>query len=90
VPDGNLGAFGRVMRLADIMKMIVNPGDKPTESSLPADQAASGTAVDPICGMTVRLTETAITLEQNGTTVGFCSTACRDIFAAQQPTVTAE
>lgn len=84
VPDGNMGAFGRVVRLSDIHKMVVDPDSKVAEGSISADELTPGTAVDPICGMTVALTDTAITLEHDGTTDAFCSTACRDAFAAQQ------
>ena len=84
VPDGNMGAFGRVLHLADIMKMVVNPEPKPAERGEPADEPAPpGTAVDPICGMCVALTDTTITLEHDGTTHAFCCGGCRDVFAAQ-------
>jgi YHS domain-containing protein/phenylpyruvate tautomerase PptA (4-oxalocrotonate tautomerase family) len=89
VPDGNMGTFGQVVRIGDIMKLVVNPEAGPPESSTPADEAAPVTAIDPICGMTVALTDTAITLVQDGTTYAFCSTACRDVFAARQRAATA-
>jgi xanthine dehydrogenase accessory factor len=49
--------------------------------------AASGTpqAVDPVCGMTVAVTESAAAsprYELAGTTWYFCGPACRDVFAA--------
>jgi YHS domain-containing protein len=81
LPDGQIGAFGRTMRLADITRMIVH-GDAPGPSSAPDDPAVP-TAVDPICGMTVNLTEDAITLEHDGTPYAFCNPGCRDAFAAQ-------
>ena len=84
VPDGNMGAFGRVLRLVDIVKMVVNTEPKPAERGEPADEPAPpGTAVDPICGMSVALTDTTITLEHDGTTHAFCCGGCRDVFAAQ-------
>lgn len=89
VPDGNMGAFGQVVRIGDIMKLVVNSGAKPTGRGTPPAKAAPATAIDPICGMTVALTDTAITLVQDGNTYAFCCTACRDVFAAQPRAVTA-
>lgn len=80
LPDSRIGAFGRPMPLADITRLIMR-GDAPTH---PADnEPAMPTAVDPICGMTVSLTDNAITLDHEGTTYAFCSPGCRDIFTPQ-------
>lgn len=84
LPDGNMGAFGRVVRLAEIMQMVIQPGEKPPVVDLPVHGPPPGAALDPICGMTVTLSSTAITLEHDGSTRAFCSSACRDIFAAQR------
>jgi YHS domain-containing protein len=83
--EGNTGAFGQVVRTADIVKLTVQ-GKRP-EAVVPSAEPPS-TAVDPICGMTVTLTDTAITLEHDGTTYAFCATACRDLFAAQRQSAT--
>lgn len=83
IPDGNMGAFGRVMRLADIMKMVVDPEPEPAGRGGPADEPAADTAVDPVCGMSVALTDTTITLERDGKTHAFCCGGCRDVFAAR-------
>jgi YHS domain-containing protein len=80
-PDGNMGAFGQIVRIGDIMQIVLNSDFRPTAPAV----ASEGTVVDPICGMTVALTDAAITLELGGTTHAFCSAACRDIFARQQP-----
>jgi YHS domain-containing protein len=79
-----MGVFGQVVRIGDIMKLVVNPGSKPAGNGHPTAGVSSATAIDPICGMTVALTDTAITLVQDGETYAFCCTACRDAFAAQQ------
>ncbi|WP_426977717.1 XdhC family protein [Pseudarthrobacter sp. O4] len=42
--------------------------------------AAPGTAIDPVCGMTVAAVETSLHLEHNGVTVYFCSPGCRAAF----------
>ena len=55
---------------------------------IPTDEPVPDTAVDPICGMSVALTETAITLEHDGATYAFCNAGCRDIFVAQQRAAT--
>ena len=81
IPDGNAGAFGRTIPTADIINYVVT-GNVP-EPDAPSDERSAETVIDPICGMTVALDGSAITVEHNGTTYGFCSPACRDIFSAQ-------
>ena len=44
--------------------------------------AGSGTVVDPVCGMTVDPATAAAHLRHDGHDVSFCSTGCRDSFAA--------
>ncbi|HEX5503644.1 MAG TPA: hypothetical protein VFW96_13555 [Thermomicrobiales bacterium] len=87
VPDGNMGAFGQVLRIGDIMHLAIE-GTRPAGDGAPAG-AAPETAIDPICGMTVALTADALTLTHDGATHAFCSTACRDLFAAQHGAATA-
>lgn len=81
VPDGNMGAFGQVLRIGDIMQLAIK-GTRPTGNGTPAE-AVPDTVIDPICGMTVALTPDALTLTLDGDTYAFCSPACRDLFAAQ-------
>lgn len=61
------------------------PGQATTPDDELADAAgpSSGTAVDPVCGMTVALA-TAVTLELDGTRYAFCCTGCRDVFLARR------
>lgn len=55
----------------------------PESSDLP-----DGMVLDPICGMRVRLGPRPITLDHDGTTVGFCWTGCRSAYAqAHHPTM---
>lgn len=82
VAEGSYGAFGRVMRSTDIIKLITKPY-REASAGRTAEQPAPGTAIDPICGMTVALTDTAITLEHAGTTYAFCSSGCRGVFAEE-------
>jgi YHS domain-containing protein len=42
-----------------------------------------GVALDPMCGMRVRLGPSAITLEHDGETKAFCAAACRAAYARQ-------
>lgn len=86
VPDGNMGVYGQVVRIGDLMKMVTTPGYKPSagntapgETGKPDDESL----IDPICGMRVTLEEHAITVVRDGITYGFCSTVCRDLFHSQ-------
>src|SRR5262245_19484563 len=61
------------------------PTDAPEPS--PAEPApialATETAIDPVCGMEVAVSEASIQLERDGETHYFCSEGCRDTFSAQ-------
>jgi YHS domain-containing protein len=46
-----------------------------------AQQKAGDTAVDPVCGMTVKKAEAKATYEYKGETYYFCNTGCKDAFA---------
>jgi YHS domain-containing protein len=83
LPDGNLGAFGQPLRMAEIMKLVIDPTYKGKQLRRPDEESTAATVVDPICGMTVLLTADAITWAHQGTTYGFCCRACRDLFVAQ-------
>ena len=83
VPEGSCGALGQVMGSTDIIKMITKSYREAPEGSLPTREPAPGTAIDPICGMTVALTSAAITLEHDDTLYAFCSHGCRAVFAEE-------
>lgn len=51
----------------------VAPDGKPT---------APGTAIDPVCGMTVLITDDTITATSHGETAWFCCAGCRDAWLA--------
>jgi YHS domain-containing protein len=82
VPEGSFGSLGRAMRNADIIRMVMGAGDGAPDAAVPV-AAGADTAVDPICGMRVALTGTAITLEHAGATYAFCNAGCRELFAEQ-------
>lgn len=79
VPEGGIGTLGKVMRSTDIIEMITLPFQKLAEGATMV--APPGMAIDPICGMTVALNDTAITLAHEGQTYAFCCTGCRAVFA---------
>ena len=83
IPEGSCGVFGQVLRSTDIINMVTKPFREAPEGRIPADEPAPGTAIDPICGMSVALTDTTITLEHGGTTYAFCCVGCRTVFAEQ-------
>lgn len=82
IPDGNLGACGHVLPTSAITEFVVTGRDLSTPIEPEGD--ASTMLVDPICGMAVALTQSAITLESAGVTYAFCSATCRDLFAARE------
>ena len=55
--------------------------DHPAERSAP-DAAPAEAAIDPVCGMTVKLGIGKPTFDYGGVTYHFCSKGCRDKFAA--------
>jgi protein SCO1/2 len=61
------------------------PAEAASSSGPPMEEAPAGTpvasiAVDPVCGMNVRVTDTARHAEHDGKTFYFCSDSCRDRF----------
>ena len=44
------------------------------------EQDMPGTAIDPVCGMTVAAADSSLQLEHNGVTMYFCSPGCRAAF----------
>jgi YHS domain-containing protein/phenylpyruvate tautomerase PptA (4-oxalocrotonate tautomerase family) len=81
VPDGNVGAFGQILPTAAITNLVVR-GTRP-EPTTHGTCGGPATTIDPICGMTVPLTDTAITLDRDGVTYAFCNPSCRDLFVAR-------
>lgn len=81
VPEGSMGAFGHVMGSTDIVKMVTRPF---REAEVSTADPPPGTAIDPICGMSVTLAEATITLAHDGTEYAFCSAACRRVFSEER------
>lgn len=87
--EGSYGLFGKVMRSTDIVEEMVRPMTEAGADALLRDPPP-GMAIDPVCGMTVPMGETAVTWVHEGTTYAFCSTACRTVFKERQRAVAAE
>ncbi|MEU2864582.1 hypothetical protein ABZ672_40680 [Streptomyces mirabilis] len=80
IPEGSLGMCGRPMGSLDLIQRMTAP-HRADIAHLPTDDLAPGTVIDPVCGMTVDLNATDLTLEYEDTVYGFCNGQCRRIFA---------
>jgi xanthine dehydrogenase accessory factor len=78
------GEPGQVPRLSTIgMEAPRSEAPEPT-SREPAPVALSTeTAIDPVCGMEVAVSQASIHLERDGDLYYFCSEGCRDTFSSQ-------
>lgn len=78
VPEGGYGAYGRVLGQSALAGLI-------SDARQGIDDVPDGMAVDPVCGMTVRLDRPdAVTAEVDGTRYGFCCSHCRGEFLSRQ------
>src|SRR5579875_1952916 len=75
VPDGCLGMNGKACDSSDIVRFLTRDLDIPEPAGLPDD-----VVIDPVCGMRVHLGKSAITLDHDGRTTGFCAAGCRDVY----------
>lgn len=81
IADGSIGLDGRPATADDVLATMTAEFRARTDAGdvdLP-----DGTVIDPICGMRVKLGKGAITVEDDGVTVGFCAQACRDAYVRQ-------
>jgi YHS domain-containing protein len=76
VMDGSIGMNGRPTTSTDIVRHLTQGIQPPEAAGLP-----DGVVIDPVCGMQVHLGRSAITLESDGRTIGFCATGCRRVYA---------
>ena len=80
-PEGQAGRAPRPRAIG--MEAPRTEAPEPT-STEPAPVAVSTeTAIDPVCGMEVAVSEASIHLERDGDLYYFCSEGCRDTFSAQ-------
>ncbi|MFE3461715.1 YHS domain protein [Nocardiopsis aegyptia] len=76
VPEGGIGVAGKPVTSDGIVEMMSEPYEQ--------DRADGRAVKDPLCGVTVPLNESAVTLELDGTLYGFCCADCREEFAAKR------
>jgi YHS domain-containing protein len=74
-----IGTLGRVTTATDITRLITD--DYRTSGA--QQEAAPGTAIDPVCGMAVDLATATITLERDGTLYAFCAPVCKKVFSEE-------
>ena len=67
--------------LAEVVA-VRHHGDQPVGEPMYARVAKPAEAIDPICGMTVAITPTALAADYDGTTYYFCAAGCRRRFLA--------
>ncbi|MFI6564975.1 hypothetical protein [Streptomyces sp. NPDC050534] len=80
IAEGSLGMYGRPMGSLDLIRHMTAP-HRDAVAHLATDGLPPGTVIDPVCGMTVDLGATDLTLEVDGTVHGFCNGQCQRIFA---------
>jgi hypothetical protein len=81
VADASIGMDGRPATADDVVGSMTEEfraRSEPDGAELP-----EGVAIDPMCGMRVRLGPSAITLDHDGETKAFCAAACRAAYARQ-------
>ncbi|MQA16331.1 MAG: hypothetical protein GEV09_19940 [Pseudonocardiaceae bacterium] len=83
IAEGSCGVFGQAMGSTDIVKVITKSYREGAQGDRTED-LPPGTALDPVCGMTVPLADAAKIVKQDGTTYAFCGSACHAVFAQDQ------
>jgi YHS domain-containing protein len=79
VADGSIGLNGKPTTATGVVAYMTEEF-RASEQAEPAEGLTEGVLIDPVCGMRVRLGPDAITLDRDGTTLGFCATGCRDVY----------
>lgn len=81
IADGSIGLNGKATTAAGVVNYMTEEyrAAAHAETDLPY-----GVVIDPICGMQVRPGPSAITLDHDGTTIGFCAAGCRDAYAQNE------
>jgi xanthine dehydrogenase accessory factor len=77
-PEIALSILAELVSVRRRRSVAVAEGVAPDDASPPQP----GTAVDPVCGMTVLMSDSIIHAEVDGQTYWFCCTGCRDTFLA--------
>jgi YHS domain-containing protein len=80
ISEGGIGIHGRAMGSMDLMELVSRPyRDHP--AARPAPDPPPGKLTDPVCGMSVDLDDSTLTLVHEGALYGFCHGMCRRAFA---------
>jgi YHS domain-containing protein len=80
ISEGGIGIHGRAMGSLDLME-LVSRQYRDNAAARPAPNPPRGKLTDPVCGMSVDLDDSTLTLVHEGTLHGFCSGLCRRAFA---------
>ncbi|MCI3238866.1 MULTISPECIES: YHS domain-containing protein [Streptomyces] len=83
IAEGSLGMCGRPMGSLDLIQHMTAP-HRDAIADMTTAGLPPGTVIDPVCGMTVDLNSTDLTLEFEDTLYGFCNGQCRRIFADER------
>lgn len=83
VLDRSIGLNGRPATAADLVAYVTEEFRASGEAAAAAEHLPAGMLLDPVCGMQVRASATALTLEHDGQTHGFCSRGCRAAYAEE-------
>ncbi|MBO8200881.1 hypothetical protein ACFW4X_14540 [Streptomyces smyrnaeus] len=84
VIDGSIGMDGKPGTADDVVgQMTAAYRAKNDAPSADSADLPEGVTIDPMCGMHVRLGGSALTLEHEGRTMGFCAKSCRAAYARQ-------
>ncbi|WP_218137337.1 YHS domain-containing protein [Streptomyces indicus] len=83
ISEGGVGLHGQAMGSLELTELISRPyrdrHDAETHASAPGRDA--GLLIDPVCGMSVRLEDSPLTLVHEGKLYAFCHGMCRRSFA---------
>ncbi|GAA4973668.1 YHS domain-containing protein [Nonomuraea thailandensis] len=81
ISEGGVGLHGKAMTSMDLTELVSRTYRDNTARSPAPPQPAHGTLIDPICGMSVDLDDSTLTLVHQGALYGFCHGLCRRAFA---------
>jgi YHS domain-containing protein/phenylpyruvate tautomerase PptA (4-oxalocrotonate tautomerase family) len=77
--EHSVGTLGQVTDSTDLAKLMTAD----YQHSGNRAEAPEGYSIDPVCGMTVELATTRLTLTHDGVDYAFCAPVCRKIFAEE-------
>ena len=80
ISEGGIGIHGKAMGSLDLIELASRPYRR-NATARPTPNTPQGKLIDPICGMSVDLQDSTLTLVHEGTLYGFCHGLCRRAFA---------